>query len=148
MPPYIPVKYHVFSIPIFMGMWYKLSARGRYPPERLASSSRAGLSGTRPNVPNGSSVRAGSTTLFTMFTVYVLRDQNGKMYKGMTNDIQRRLYEHDLGKTRTTSRMGSLQLVYYEKFDTFVEARKRELYFKTAAGRRFLKAKLGPLAQR
>jgi len=33
-------------------------------------------------------------------------------------------------------------LIYKEEFDNFQEARKRELYFKTAAGRRFLKTKL------
>ncbi len=39
--------------------------------------------------------------------------------------------------------MKELAVVYVEKFDTFVEARKREVYFKSAAGRRFLKKKLG-----
>ena len=38
--------------------------------------------------------------------------------------------------------MKNLKLVYSENYDSFAEARKRELYFKTAAGRRFLKTKI------
>ncbi|MBM3256247.1 MAG: GIY-YIG nuclease family protein [Candidatus Moranbacteria bacterium] len=78
-----------------------------------------------------------------MFTVYVLKDDKGKLYKGVTNNLKRRLYEHRIGHTRTTSRMGYVQLVYKEKFLDFKEARKREVYLKTAAGRRFLKKTLG-----
>ena len=74
-----------------------------------------------------------------MFTVYVLKGQDGKLYKGMTNDLRRRLTEHRSGHTETTSRMTGLRLVYKEEYDTFTEARKRELYLKSAAGRRFLK---------
>lgn len=72
-------------------------------------------------------------------------DQNGKKYKGVTNNLQRRLKEHLLGHTITTSRMNCLRVVYTEIFGTFIEARAREVYFKTAAGRRFLKIKLGGL---
>ena len=40
--------------------------------------------------------------------------------------------------------MNGLEIVYIEKYDTFLKARKRELYLKSAAGRRFIKNKLGP----
>ncbi len=76
-----------------------------------------------------------------MYTVYVLKDAAGKFYKGMTNDIARRLKEHRSGHTATTSKMfsKSLEIVYKEEFQDFDSARNRELYFKSAAGRRFLK---------
>lgn len=77
-----------------------------------------------------------------MFTVYVLKDAAGKFYKGMTNNLERRLKEHYLGKTITTRRMKDASLVYKEEYESFSEARKRELYLKSAAGRRFLKNKL------
>jgi hypothetical protein len=35
--------------------------------------------------------------------------------------------------------MKNLTVAYKEEYPTFAEARKREVYFKTAAGRRFLK---------
>ena len=77
------------------------------------------------------------------FTTYVLKDVDGKLYKGMTSDLQQRLRDHRSGHTRTTSRMKDFVVAYTENFDTFEQARKRELYFKSAAGRRFLKDKLG-----
>jgi putative endonuclease len=78
-----------------------------------------------------------------MYTAHVLRDTKGKLYKGVTNNIGRRLNEYRGGHTRTTSRMSDIYLVYSENFDNFNDARKREIYFKTAAGRRFLKKILG-----
>ncbi|MBI2062269.1 MAG: GIY-YIG nuclease family protein [Candidatus Yanofskybacteria bacterium] len=74
-----------------------------------------------------------------MYTVYVLRDEAGKIYKGCTNNLNRRLREHRAGKTQTTSRMARFDVVYTESFETFIEARTREVYFKSAAGRKFLK---------
>lgn len=81
-----------------------------------------------------------------MYTVYVLRDKNGKLYKGMTSNLRKRLHDHKSGHTVTTSKMSEIKVVYTEEFADFQEARKRELYFKTAAGRRYLKHKIGPLA--
>jgi len=74
-----------------------------------------------------------------MYTVYVIRDESGKLYKGMTNDLKRRVGEHRSGHTITTSKMINLGVVYKEQYSNFNEARKRELYLKTAAGRRLLK---------
>lgn len=77
------------------------------------------------------------------FTVYVLEDLNGKRYKGVTSNLNSRLKQHRAGHTRTTNKMKGLQLVYSEVYPTFTEARKREVYLKTAAGRRFLNKILG-----
>ena len=77
-----------------------------------------------------------------MYIAYVLQNKEGKLYKGVTNDMERRVKEHNWGKTKTTRNMGQLVVVYSESFDTFEEARKREVYFKSSAGRRFLKKKL------
>ncbi len=74
-----------------------------------------------------------------MFTVYVLNDCAKKVYKGVTNNLNRRLREHRSGHTKTTSQMKELTLVYKEEYATFKEARRRELYLKSAAGRKFLK---------
>jgi len=77
-----------------------------------------------------------------MYTVYVLKDSLGKFYKGMTNNLHRRLKEHNSSQTITTSKMTNLDLAYKEEYDNFEDARKRELYLKSAAGRRFLKKQL------
>lgn len=77
------------------------------------------------------------------YFVYVLKNDSGKFYKGMTNNLSRRLKEHKSGHTITTSKMKNLEVAYFEEFDNFNDARRRELYFKSAAGRRFLKSKSG-----
>lgn len=79
------------------------------------------------------------------YTVYVLRDSKGVLYKGMTNNLVRRLREHRSGHTSTTGRMENVKVVYTEEYKTCPEARHRELYFKSAAGRKFLKSKITPL---
>lgn len=79
-----------------------------------------------------------------MYTVYVLKDAKGKMYKGMTNDLPRRLKEHKLGHTRSTKHLQEPSVVYTEEHENRSEARKREKYLKSAAGRRFLEKYMGP----
>lgn len=74
-----------------------------------------------------------------MYTVYVLQDSLGKFYKGMTNDLKRRIAEHRGGRTKTTRFMKMLNVVYSEELPDRVLARRREKYLKSAAGRKFLK---------
>jgi putative endonuclease len=74
-----------------------------------------------------------------MYVVYVLQDDQGKSYKGMTNNLERRLSEHRQGQTRTTSLMGEVKVIYTEECPNRAEARRREKYLKSAAGRKFLK---------
>jgi putative endonuclease len=83
------------------------------------------------------------TLIENMYIVYVLHDAQGRLYKGMTNNFKRRLAEHRRGKTKTTRQMTALQLVYTEEYSTEAEARKREVYLKTSAGRKFFKKALG-----
>jgi len=58
-----------------------------------------------------------------MYTTYVLQDDSGKLYKGVTGDMNRRLKEHKTGKVRTTSLMKNIKVAYMEEYDTFIEAR-------------------------
>ena len=74
-----------------------------------------------------------------MYTVYVLQDSVGKLYKGITNNLKRRLVEHKSRHTQSTKQLKNPVVVYKEEYDNFKQARERELYFKTAAGRRFIK---------
>lgn len=71
-------------------------------------------------------------------------DNKSRLYKGMTNNLERRLNEHSLGHTKTTSSMKELKVAYFERYDNLRDARRRELYLKSAAGRRFLKTKITP----
>jgi putative endonuclease len=77
------------------------------------------------------------------FFVYVLESNvDGRLYKGHTQDIEKRLNEHNAGKTKSTKGYLPWNLVYFEEFDTRENAVFREKYFKSGIGREFLKNKL------
>ncbi len=78
-----------------------------------------------------------------MFYAYVLKSKSlHRLYKGACQNLTSRLKEHNLGKTKSTKAYIPWEVAYYETFDSFADAREREKYFKTAAGRRFLKKKI------
>jgi putative endonuclease len=75
-----------------------------------------------------------------MFYTYILKcNADGSLYKGHTKDLENRLKEHNSGKSDYTSRKGPWEIVYFEEFQSHEDAVKRERYFKSAAGRRFIK---------
>ncbi len=57
----------------------------------------------------------------------------------MTAHLEKRLGEHNRGESQYTETKKPWELVYFETFDTLQEARQREKYFKSGAGRRFRK---------
>ena len=57
---------------------------------------------------------------------------------GSTNDLDRRLAEHDRGKTKYTKYAGPFDLVYQEKFDTLKQARQREYQIKKLKSRKYI----------
>ena len=72
--------------------------------------------------------------------VYLLLSEKDKRtYLGSTDNIERRITEHNQGKTPSTKNRRPLQLIYQEEFDTLIEARNREHYLKTREGRVDLK---------
>ncbi|MBE6664118.1 MAG: GIY-YIG nuclease family protein [Ruminococcaceae bacterium] len=58
---------------------------------------------------------------------YILRCADGTLYCGWTNDLEKRIKTHNDGKGAkyTRSRL-PVKLVYFEKFESSVEAQKRE----------------------
>ncbi len=56
----------------------------------------------------------------------------------MTQDIERRLTEHNAGKSKFTSGHVPWILVHTEKCHDTIAARKREQYLKSATGKRFI----------
>jgi putative endonuclease len=62
------------------------------------------------------------------YYVYILASKiRGALYIGLTNDLQRRVYEHKLGlKQRFTQKNGVSKLVYFEIFQNVNEAIDRE----------------------
>ncbi len=78
-----------------------------------------------------------------MFYAYVLKSLNHDyFYKGHCEKIDVRLKEHNAGITKSIKPYIPFKVIYFEEFGTKEEAIKREKYFKTSVGRRYLKTKL------
>ncbi|HLG34744.1 MAG TPA: GIY-YIG nuclease family protein [Bacteroidia bacterium] len=83
-----------------------------------------------------------------MYYVYVLYSEEvGKYYIGQTNNIERRIQEHNLRQHRYTSNKGLWKLIYKEEHATRSMAMKRESFFKSGKGREFIKSNLSKLAE-
>lgn len=75
-----------------------------------------------------------------MYFVYVLRsEKDGRLYKGFSSNLEKRIREHNSGKTKSTKGYLPWKLVYSEKVESRIEARKREKYLKSGVGRDYLK---------
>ena len=75
-----------------------------------------------------------------MFYVYVLYSRKlNRKYIGMTENVSKRLKEHNSGKTKSTKGFIPWEHKHFEEFSTRPEAREREKYLKSGVGREFLK---------
>jgi len=77
------------------------------------------------------------------YYVYVLKSEvDGSWYIGYTEDIEKRIQQHNNGESLYTKRKTPWTIIYYEvSFDKY-DAIAREKYLKTGMGRRFLKNRL------
>ena len=75
--------------------------------------------------------------------VYIIySDQHSRYYTGMTANLDRRISEHNEGKNRSTRMHVPWRIIHFEEYVTRIEARSREKYFKSAAGRKWRKKNL------
>jgi len=82
-------------------------------------------------------VEAGRTQ---MYQVYVLKSLSAsKSYVGVTDNLERRIKEHNSSKNFYTKRHVPWIVIYTECYAQFTDARSGEKYLKSTAGRRFLK---------
>ena len=58
--------------------------------------------------------------------VYILKDENQKLYVGSTDNISRRLKQHNAKHTATTARMQLPRLVLAQEYPSLEIARKVE----------------------
>jgi putative endonuclease len=71
-------------------------------------------------------------------TLYVLKGESGKRYVGITSDIERRLYDHKLGRTKGGQVLGKFSLILTETYPDHATARMREKFLKSGQGRKWL----------
>ena len=79
------------------------------------------------------------------YYVYILKSRKiEKHYIGYTNNLERRITEHNSGKSKFTRGYIPWDVVYFEECESQEETIKREKYYKSASGRRKLKKILSP----
>ncbi len=74
------------------------------------------------------------------YYTYVLKSiKDGMFYTGYTNNINKRLVEHNKGYVESTKNRVPFELVYWEGCLNQIDALKREKYLKTSWGKRYIK---------
>lgn len=75
-----------------------------------------------------------------MYFVYILQSQkDNRTYVGSTDNFERRFKEHNSGRSKATKHRAPFILLFKEVYDSREEAKKREMWWKSGAGRRKLK---------
>ena len=78
-----------------------------------------------------------------MFYVYLLESRAGNhFYTGYTQDLKKRLKEHNQGLNFSTKPYAPWNLIYYEACIEESDAKRREGYLKTSEGRRLIKRRV------
>jgi len=89
-----------------------------------------------PRQDGGSPRRGGVKSITTdMWNVYILKSlKDNKHYIGCTNDLERRMSEHNSGYNVSTRSRLPLELVYFESFEESEIAFAREKQIKSYKG--------------
>jgi putative endonuclease len=75
-----------------------------------------------------------------LFYVYAIKStKHNYIYVGMTANMNRRLAEHNSGKTRSNKHYAPFNIIYSEVCPDRMSARVREKYLKSGVGKEFLK---------
>ncbi len=67
------------------------------------------------------------------FTVYILRTSSNTLYIGQTNNLDKRIKEHQVKNTKSAKYIkyfDSCELIYSEEYATRIEAMRREFQLK------------------
>lgn len=77
------------------------------------------------------------------YYVYVLQSKKEQWwYTGFTNNIRKRLQQHNLGQSTWTKHRRPFELIYAEMCKNIDDARSREKYLKSGPGKRYLQNRL------
>lgn len=78
---------------------------------------------------------------FEMWFTYAIQSRkDNRIYVGMSMDPQKRLTQHNQGKTKSTKGFVPWRLIYQEQLTSRLAARRKEKYLKSGAGKEFLKS--------
>ena len=75
-----------------------------------------------------------------MYYVYILQSQaDGKLYKGFTSDLEKRITAHNRGEVKSTRKGRPFTLIHQEAYLSKEEALTREKFLKSLKGGKILK---------
>jgi len=74
---------------------------------------------------------------YYVYVLYSLKDK--KLYVGFTNNLKRRIEEHNKGLAKSTKYRQPLELVCFEAYRNRKDAMRREKFLKSGWGRNYLK---------
>ncbi|MBT3904049.1 MAG: GIY-YIG nuclease family protein [Rhodospirillaceae bacterium] len=77
-----------------------------------------------------------------MWYVYILELKNSDVYVGSTNDLRRRVKQHEKGQVKSTKPHLPATLKSYIAIPTEQKARELENYFKSGSGKAFANKRL------
>ena len=78
-----------------------------------------------------------------MWFVYIIKSLAKEFtYVGSTNDLERRILDHNEGKVQSTKHYKPFELVAYVAVKTEAKARELEKYFKVGSGKAILKKRI------
>jgi len=78
------------------------------------------------------------STHLVMFLVYALKSLNRNyIYVGLTDNIERRIRQHNSGQSKTIKPYAPFELIYTKGFETRMEARMHEKYLKQLLAKGF-----------
>ena len=85
-------------------------------------------------------VGLGPKNRINMKYVYIIYSKvTGKLYKGITSNIETRLNDHNGSKVRSTKSGVPWILVYFEAFINDTDAGREEIFLKTGKGKERIK---------
>ena len=65
-----------------------------------------------------------------MVYVYIIKNKFGKIYVGVSANLDSRLKEHNTRRGSIFTKTGNFELVFKEEHETLAEARRREIQIK------------------
>ncbi len=106
------------------------------PRRAVAQLASALLSGSRGRPPQAD---RPDRIQKPMRWVYIIQNKDGKLYKGITSDLQQRIHYHNSNLGHWTKLKGPWKLVHSESYQTKREALVKERFYKSGKGRDLLK---------
>ena len=78
--------------------------------------------------------------MYYTYVLFSLKDR--KLYTGYTENIKRRINEHNQGLVSSTRHRRPLELIYYEYGGTEEDAIRRERCLKSGRGKKYIRTRL------